>query len=57
MNTKLTRKGYTLIKNEIKDNILNKIKEDLNVAPQVVNLYSNLPPERFKVYKKNANIQ
>ena len=51
--TSVSNRGYTLYKDELKEEDLNKIKNDLTVAPKAVPGYGNGEPETFKLFKEN----
>ena len=57
MNTKLSRNGYSVIKDDISLSILKEIKDELTVKPFVLNDFSVGKIKKFKLYKEsNKNL-
>ena len=48
----LSKNGYSILKSDIDENTLNKIRNDLNVKPQI-NFDNGIPVTSFKIYKEN----
>lgn len=53
--TSISSRGYTIYKDELKPEDLEKIKLDLTVSPKTTPGYGNGEPESFKLYKENIN--
>ena len=52
---KLSRKGYTVIKDKLSEDLFNEIKEELTVKPFILNDYNVGQIKKFKLFEENKN--
>ena len=48
----LSKNGYSILKTDLDENSLNKIRNDLNVKPKI-NFDNGVPVESFQIYKES----